>query len=536
MIKKPKILLVYPNLPLMMAPSIAMGIFTAIAKKEGCEVDIFETTQYSDAYSNRHIRMTEIGANRANKDDEVKDMFYIQSQDKVFPDFINKVEEYKPDLILMSVQEDVWKMARNLLEQIHDKNIPHILGGIFCTSAPEIVMSSPFVKILARHEGERTVLQAIQCLKEGKPITDINGIWYKDDDGKIVKKPPQQLCDITEVTPDFSCFGDYRWQRPMGGKVFKRAVSMETYRGCPYNCTYCNSPFSRDFEKDTLGKFLRRKPADLIERDLKYYIEKYDPDLIMFQDDSFLARPKKEIFEFCEMWSKYKIPFWFNTRIENCKPDVLAALKKAGAYRMTFGLESGNEEYRKNFLKRNVKNSVYLEHFNYINESNIPYSLNVIIGMPFETREMVLESAEMVHASKGYDGLTIGMLQLYHGTDLRRVAVENKFIPSDFINSEGSTEQGGGYLDDWYLKMPKPYLQLDEVERLVKTFALYAFFPKDRWDEVYKAETDEKLYNKLMDEYQSKFFADIQQGGKDRINATYCAQHDATSTYKFTEI
>ena len=133
----------------------------------------------------------------------------------------------------------------------------------------------------------------------------------------------------------------------MGGKVFKRAVSMETYRGCPYNCTYCNSPFSRNYEKDTLGVFLRRKPANIIERDLNYYIDQYDPDLIMFQDDSFLARPKKEIYEFCEMWSKYKIPFWFNTRIENCKPEILAALKEAGVYRMTFGLESGNEQYRK---------------------------------------------------------------------------------------------------------------------------------------------------------------------------------------------
>ena len=41
-IKNPKILLVYPNLPLMMAPSIAMGIFTAIAKQENCEIDIFD--------------------------------------------------------------------------------------------------------------------------------------------------------------------------------------------------------------------------------------------------------------------------------------------------------------------------------------------------------------------------------------------------------------------------------------------------------------------------------------------------------------
>ena len=51
----------------MMAPAISIGIFHALAKREGCEFKIFETTEYSNAYSNRHIRMTEIGANGPNK-------------------------------------------------------------------------------------------------------------------------------------------------------------------------------------------------------------------------------------------------------------------------------------------------------------------------------------------------------------------------------------------------------------------------------------------------------------------------------------
>ena len=529
-----RILIVYPNLPLMMAPSLAMGIFNAIGKREGCEVEIFETTQYSNAYNSRHIRMTEIGASRSNKDEEVKNMFHIKPTNKIIPDFIEKCKTYNPNLILMGVQEDVWGMAQTLLESIKDLAIPHILGGVFPTSAPEVVIKSPLVNVIALQEGERTVQQAIACIKEGKPITSINGIWWKDSSGVVHKNPPQPLCDITEVTPDFTCFGDYRWQRPMGGRIFKRAVSMETYRGCPYNCTYCNSPFMRDFSKISgVGNYMRRKNAKIIERDFLYYKELYDPDLIMFQDDSFLARPKKEIFEFCDMWSKYKTPFWFNTRIENCKPEILAALKEAGCYRMTFGLESGNEKYRREVLKRNVSNEKYLEYFDYINEGNIPYSLNVIIGMPFETREMVLDTAEMVKASKGYDGLTIGMMQFYHGTDLRRLAVISGFLDPNHVNSDNADELGGGYLDHWSIKMPKPYLQYSDVKGLVRTFALYAHFDKDRWDEVRLAETNDLVWKKLMNQYKSEFFADIQQGGADRIASKFCSTHDATSTYQF---
>jgi hypothetical protein len=84
--------------------------------------------------------------------------------------------------------------------------------------------------------------------------------------------------------------------------------------------------------------------------------------------------------------------------------------------------------------------------------------------------------------------------------------------------------------------MPEPYLQQDDVNRLVKTFALYAHFPKERWSEVYEAETNEDIYKELMSHYQKEFFGDIQQGGVDRINSKFCNKHDSSSTYQYESI
>ena len=69
----------------------------------------------------------------------------------------------------------------------------------------------------------------------------------------------------------------------------------------------------------------------------------------MFTDDSFLARPKKEIYEFCEMYSEFKIPFWFNTRPENVTPEILRMIKEVGCHRMSFGLECGNEDLEQKY-------------------------------------------------------------------------------------------------------------------------------------------------------------------------------------------
>ena len=525
------ILLVYPNLPLMMAPAMSIAIFNAICKQAGCNVKVFETTMYSKDYDNRHIRMSEVGASRQNKKEEIKDFFFIKSPESIVPDFLSVVDSFKPDVMLYSVQEDTWKTATMLIDAVADRNIPHLIGGVFPTAAPDVVISYPNVKAIALHEGENVVRDIIRT----GSITNARGVWYKDDAGKTIKNPPQPLCDITEVIPDYSCFSDIRWNRPMGGRIFSRAVSMETYRGCPYNCTYCNSPNTRDVSSRLgIGNFMRRKPANIVERDLLYYIEKINPDLIMFQDDSFLARPEKEIMEFCEMWSKYKIPFWFNTRIENCKPKYLEALKHAGVYRMSFGLESGNEEYRRSVLKRNVSNKTYEEYFHHINESNIPYSLNVIIGMPFETRQLVMDTAKLVNTAGGYDGLTIAMFQPYWGTHLRKVCVDNEFIAHDYISGFNEKTNIGGFLDSWHLKMPEPYLQEEEVYRLLRTFSLYAFHGQEMWDTIFESETNDDLYNELMTEYRQKFFTPLQGGGSERIKR-FCAMHDPSSTYHFEE-
>mgnify|MGYP001029966876 FL=1 len=529
---KLKLLLVYPNLPLMMSPAMSMAILNAIGKREGCEVEIFETTQYSSEFSNKHIRQSEIGAVRANKDDEVKDMFYVADPSQLLPNFIAHVERFKPDLIMMSVQEDVYRMALELLDCIKDKQIPNILGGILVMSDPELVINNPLVDQVCVYEGERVAVDMINCLKATRSTKNVQGTWYKDSEG-ITKNTPQPLSDITQVIPDYTCFEVKRWNRPMGGRTFNAAVSMETYRGCPYNCTYCNSPNTRDIAKTfNLGNFMRRKSASIVERELNKFLELYDPDLIMIQDDSFLARPAKEIFEFCEMWSKYKIPFWMNTRIENCRPEYMAALKEAGIYRISLGIESGNAEYREKVLKRKVKNEKYQEFLGYINNSNIPYGLNVIVGMPFETRDMVMETARMVRDARGYDGINISIFQPYRGTKLRKIAVDAGFMDPDYINGWESGVIGGGFMDRWALKMPKPYLQEDELAGTVKCFALYAFFNDDRWDDIYRAETNDLLRKKLMQEYTKAFFEPYQQGGDERIKK-FCAMHDHSSTYQW---
>ena len=507
---KPKILILYPNIPLMMTPSISIGLFTAILKREGCEVDIFETTGYSEDYGGMAADRAKIGGTRAF---DFKDLGVdIRDPKDMLSDFRDKVLDYKPDFILCHVVEDVFKQACELLESISDLKIPHIIGGVFTSAAPEVAIKHPAVNMIGVFEGERTVVEIIQRLKSKQNFENIKGTWIKGQLG-IIQNPPQPLSDISDVIPDYTLFNEVRFIRPYGGKVYK-TFPVETYRGCPYKCTYCNSPFSRTFSKEhDLGNFLRRKSIPRIQEELQIYMDLYNPTYFAFMDDSFLARPKKEIFDFCEMYEKhFKLPFWFNTRIENCRPEYLKALKSAGVHRMQFGMESGNEEYRKRVLQRNIPNKTYLEYFDYINDSDIAYVLNLIIGMPGETRELVFDTIRLAKAARGYDGLTISTFIPYHGTVLRDICVRNGWLDPSYMSCATH-----GLQEDSVLKMPKPLLQKEEINRLKNTINLYCFFDEKDWPEIELAEFNEEKRDKLYDIYRKAFLGEFQMGGSTRI-------------------
>ena len=505
-----KILIVYPNLPMMITPATSVGIFTSILKQMDCEVEMFETTLYSESENQGMLFKSKLGGGRSY---QLKDLgFSLKPTDVLVPDFIKKVKNYKPNLLLFSTVEDTFKDTNLLLESINYLNIPHIVGGVFPINAPEICINSPYIDVICRYEGELVLSEVISLFKQNKNWKKAKGLWYKKDN-KIIKNTLQPLADINNIIPDYSLYDIVRFNRPIGGKV-RQTIQFETYRGCPYSCTFCNSPMTRQLDKN----YLRRKTIEQVEKELDYYTEKFNPGYWFIIDDSFLARPKKEIFELCELFQKYRTPWWCNTRLENIDEDILNAMKNGYNDRIQFGIECGDEKYRRDVLLRNVDNSTYLEKAKILNKSNIPYGLNAIIGLPGETKEMVFKTVDLIRQIKGYDGIGVSAFIPYHGTKLREYAIKNKWLDKNWISGYGYLLGGSA------LKMPKPYLQNEEIWKLIERFKFYCYFDKKYWNDIENSESLDKfeeIYNK---EFYTKFAVGGNAHMKKRLKSVYaCA-------------
>jgi anaerobic magnesium-protoporphyrin IX monomethyl ester cyclase len=495
-----KVLIAYPNLPLMLTPALSVGLFTSIIKSLGCEVDLFETTSYSDTGSEGFLFKSKLGSGRSFNYQDLG--VYPKPTQDMIPDFVNRVTSYKPDLILYSVVEDTYHDALMMMESVKDQNILSIVGGVFAINAPEVCISNDLISIICRYEGESVVHGIVKALRDKTDWRDVPGIWYKEN-GKVVKNPFQPLVDLNNVIPDYSLFHKDRFLRPIGGRIV-RAIQLETYRGCPYSCTFCNSPMTRKMDK----QYLRRKTNDQIRKELDYYLKEFNPDYWFIIDDSFLARPRKEMFELLSVIQEYNIPWWCNTRLENVDEELLAAMKAAHCDRIQFGIESGDEEYRKTMLKRPITNEVYYEKAKALNNSGIPYGLNIIVGMPDETKEHVFKTVDLVRNIKGYDGLSISVFIPYRGTELRDIAVEKGYVDKDWLSNEGLQSIGS------ILKMPKQFLQKEDLDHIVPRLKYYCFFNKDYWGSI-DASEDLSFFENIYNEFF--FQTPVAVPGKEKI-------------------
>ncbi len=496
-----RVLLVYPNLSMMLTPSYSVGLFTAILKREGYDFEFFDCTPYM---SNLEFLGEPLPVTRANKmlnsrKFDAKTLFG-DPKTNLKEDFSERLEAFHPHAVIFStVVEDTWPQVTELLEVMHSyPHIRHIVGGVFTIMAPNHVISHPHIECIGIGEGEEVILEFCEAVRAGIKPHYIKGTWAKTCKGKIIRNPSRPLVNVNRVLPDFSFFDERRFYRPLGAKIWK-TIPMETYRGCPYTCTFCNSPAQVVIARENKqGYYLRRKSMDVIRTEIQMMIDRYQMEFLYINDDAFMARPREELLKFAKMYETFKIPFWFQTRFEDITDEKLEALARAGCYRISFGLEHGDETYRKEKLFRNISNEKILKQAKVAGASGIPYTLNNIVGFPYETRELLLETINLNREIASFDSLSVNIFVPYRGTVLREMAIKEGWLDP--------TAQTTSVIAESILKMPLPFLSGKEILGLQRVFPLYVRMPTSQYDQIRRAESFDVEGNKIFDVLANDFY------------------------------
>ena len=495
-----KVLFIYPNTygMNMLPPAIAM--FSAILKKHGHDVQIFDTTYYSldygmDSDGSKMERLNVVPFKMETKGIKRKTTDWKK-------DLHKQISNFKPDLLAISSTEDMWELGIKVLNEIKDykikNNIPVIAGGVFATFAPEICIKEELVDLVCVGEGENALIDLCNKINNKEDYSEVTNLWVKKDK-KIIKKnsisKPVNINDNPII--DISLFEENRLYRPMSGKVYKM-MPIETIRGCPFTCRFCNSPDQKRLYKGLGTNFYRKKKMDLVYKELKYFKDVHKVEYNYFWADTFLGMSTEELDEFCEMYSEIKLPFWMQTRPETVNDHNMKRLKSVGLHRISFGVEHGNEEFRKKILDRRWKNRDILEKLKIPKKYGIAFSVNNITGFPTETKKLAFDTIEL-NRHIDADNANIYAFVPFHGTPLRKMCEDLGLIKPETITKCLTAES----------QLNMPQYPPHEIEEIKKCFALYVKFPKKRWKEIERAEKNDKegnkIYKDLKKEYLEKY-------------------------------
>ena len=497
-----KVLFIYPNTFGMNMLPPAIATFSALLKNEGHKVQVFDTTYYSTDHGNNSDGTKEEGLNVVPFSDQMKKRGMVPKNSRWEDDVKNKVNDFQPDLIALSTTEDMWELGVRVLEEIknyiYKKKIPVIAGGVFPTFAPDICIKNDLINLVCVGEGENALIDLCKKIENNEDYSDVTNLWIKKD-GKIIKKNSiTKPVDINKnPLIDTSLFEENRLYRPMAGKVYKM-FPVETIRGCPFTCTFCNSPDQMKLYKSLGHNFYRKKNMKLVYKELKHFKEVHKVEYMYFWADTFLGMSPKELDEFCEIYSDINLPFWMQTRPETVNDDNLKKLSKVGLHRISFGLEHGNEKFRREVLDRRWSNKDIVEKLKIPKKYNISFSINNITGFPKETKKLAFDTIEINREIQS-DNQNIYSFVPFHGTPLRKMCEDLGLIDHETVTKCNTMKS----------QLNMPQYPPHEIEEIKKCFALYVKFPKSRWKEIERAEKNDtegtRIYKILKSEYLEKY-------------------------------
>jgi anaerobic magnesium-protoporphyrin IX monomethyl ester cyclase len=488
-----RVLLFYPNLYGMNTLPPAFGYFTALLRQNGHEVALFDTTVYEGLYGSIDTdKKKSENLNARPFDDTLLKQSARRSNAE--EDFRNEIVRFAPDLIAMSATEDMYPVGVNLLKSLAHERPPVVAGGVFPTFAPELAvsLSQGTIDYVLRGEGEDSLVELCRRLEAKLPLYDLAGL-YAILDGREIKNPLPKPVDVARIpVPDFTLFEESRYYRPMQGKL-RRMLPVQTVRGCPYTCGYCNSPSQIQIHKAENHKYFRTQHVAKVQLELEHAVRNYKADSIYFWADTFLSWNHRDFDEFCEMYSDYKLPFWIQTRPETVTEYKFKRLVDIGLLRVAFGVEHGNEDFRKRILLRQVKNEVIIKNLGIVTSMGVPISVNNIIGFPTETRELAFDTIELNRHFKS-DGVNAYNFTPFHGTPLRKLSEDLGYVEKGTLARCISNPT----------MISMPQFTKEQIEGVRRCFVLYVKMPKERWPEIREAETlderGEEAYQRLKAE------------------------------------
>ncbi len=273
-------------------------------------------------------------------------------------DLRQSLKNFQPDFVGITFTTGLLKNAIDLANQVKSFNnsIKTIAGGVHTSIFPAEMVEKYNFDFAVFGEGEITLLELVS----GKDLKTIDGLAYRDDQNKVaVNKRRELIIDLDSLPyPAFYLYNSKNYHCPRITAKKSPAAAIETSRGCWGNCIFC--------DKNVFQRRVRMKSAKRVVDEMEMVLNLGYKEIHIWDDcfSSSLEHPKRICDEILRRGLKVCWNVYNGMRVDRVDEELLTKLKAAGCYRVSFGVESGDQEIlnrvRKGTTLEQIRNAVKL--------------------------------------------------------------------------------------------------------------------------------------------------------------------------------
>ena len=332
---------------------------------------------------------------------------------------MSEINDFNPDIVGISCCFTIGiNFALKIAEESKKQGYLTVLGGWHPSFDYSEVLKHPFVDVIVRGEGEVTFRELIQ----NENLEEIKGISFKDN-GHIIDNQDRPLIKDLNKLP----FPARKLRHKESYfQIFQMPIDVvETSRGCPFRCTFCNIHL---FYRGTY----RTKSINRVIQELKIIASQKRGQNILIVDDNFTANMKR-VEKICELIIKenIKLDFICQSRTDVIKnnPHVIKKMSKAGFWLFFLGIESFNQKSLEDIHKKLEFRDI-VEAIKILQDNDIVTIGSLLVGSSFDEQEKDTELMIKIVRKLGIDFPIYSIMTPLPGTKFRDEVLEKDYLLS----------------------------------------------------------------------------------------------------------
>ncbi len=303
-----------------------------------------------------------------------------------------KLQEQKPDIVGFTFGSPTYSQAKGMAKVVKEfnNNVVTVAGGSHPSSDPHGVLQESDINIVICGEGDFTLLEIINT----DNYSTVLGIGFKKGNDIIINQRRPFIQDLDDLPmPAFEIVKIHDYYVPPSFCRESPAMTIETSRGCVWGCSYCT--------KAVFGRNFRYKSPQRVVDEFKRMIG-FGYKEIHVTDDMFTTN-KERVKEICRLMKEQDVKVTWacpnGIRADRTDEELIQLMHDAGCYRVSFGVESGNQQILNNIDKQQTLEQVR-NAFKACNKVGMETHAYLILGLPGETEETMQQTIDFAKEIK----------------------------------------------------------------------------------------------------------------------------------------